>query len=82
MFKSTHTYKKIISCLGIVGYLEEDIKYRGLDLKKNLPLNFLYVYPKKESSFLRSYICQMMFPDNNHYIPCPKIFPIIIFIGI
>ena len=76
MFESTHTYKKIISCLGIVGYLEEDIKYRGLDLKKNLPLNFLYVYPKKESSFLRSYICQMMFPDNNHYIPCPKIFPL------
>ena len=27
MFDTLHTtYKKIISCLGIIGYLEEDIK--------------------------------------------------------
>ena len=68
------TYKKIISCLGIVGYLEEDIKKRGLNTKNNLPLNCLYAYPNIESTGLNSVLFQMMFPDNNHKIPCPKFF--------
>ena len=76
MFENPHTYKKIISCLGIIGYSEEDIKKRGLKSNKNLPLNCLYIYPKKELSNLNSFIYQMMFPDNNHYIPCPKFFAI------
>ena len=76
MFENPHTYKKIVSCLGIVGYLEEDIKKRGTKSNKNLPLNCLYVSPNKESSKLNPFIYQMMFPDNNHQIPCPKFFSI------
>ena len=70
------TYTKIISCLGIVGYLEEDIKKRGLNTTRNLPLNCLYAYPNKESTGFNSIVYQMMFPDNNHNIPCPKFFTI------
>ena len=76
MFENPHTYKKIVSCLGIVGYLEEDIKKRGTKTHKNLPLNCLYVCPNKDSSKLNPFIYQMMFPDNNHQIPCPKFFSI------
>ena len=76
MFENPHTYKKIVSCLGIVGYLEEDIKKRGTKTNKNLPLNCLYVCPNKDSSKLNPFIYQMMFPDNNHQIPCPKFFSI------
>ena len=68
------TYKNIISSLGIIGYLEEDIKKRGINTKKNLELNCLYAYPSKESSGLNPFIYQMMFPDDNHKIPCPKFF--------
>jgi len=75
MFDTLHTtYKKIISCIGVVGYLEEDIKRRGLNTNKNLPLNCLYAYPDIQSSSLNPFTYQMMFPDNNHQIPCPKFF--------
>ena len=68
------TYKKIISSVGIVGYLEEDIIKRGSNTKKNLQLNCLYAYPNKETCGLNPFIYQMMFPDDNHKIPCPKFF--------
>ena len=75
MFETLYsTYKNIISDLGIVGYLEEDIINRGLNIKNNLELNCLYAYPNKDSSFLNPFIYQMMFPDDNHKIPCPKFF--------
>ena len=75
MFDALHTtYKKIITCIGIIGYLEEDIKKRGLNINKNLPLNCLYAYPNKQSAGLTPLLFQMMFPDNNHQIPCPKFF--------
>jgi len=75
MFDTLHTtYKKIISCIGVIGYLEEDIKKRGANTNKNLPLNCLYAYPSKELSGLNPFTYQMMFPDNNHQIPCPKFF--------
>ena len=74
MFDNHHINKKIISCIGIVGYLEEDIKKRGLNTNENLPLYCLYAYPNKESVELDSVTYQMMFPDNNHQIPCPKFF--------
>ena len=77
MFDTLHTtYKKIISCLGIIGYLEEDIKKRGLNTNNNLPLNCLYAHPSKELAGLNEFTYQMMFPDNNHKIPCPKFFAI------
>ena len=75
MFDTLHTtYKKIISCIGIIGYLEEDIKKRGQNITKNLPLNCLYAYPSKEIACLNNLTYQMMFPDDNHKIPCPKFF--------
>ena len=75
MFETLHTtYKKIITCIGIVGYLEEDIIKRGVDTSKNLALNCLYAYPNKELSGLNTFTYQMMFPDNDHKIPCPKFF--------
>ena len=68
------TYENIISCIGIVGYLEEDIIKRGINNRKNLELNCLYAYPNKDIIGLNPFTYQMMFPDNNHKIPCPKFF--------
>ena len=45
-------YNYIISEIGIVGYLEEEIIKRGLDTETNLPLNLLYSFPSKESSII------------------------------
>ena len=67
-------YNYIISEIGIVGYLEEDIIKRGMDTETNLPLNLLYAFPNKESSDIGNLIFQMMFPDDNHNIQTPKFF--------
>ena len=75
MFDSLENiYSNIISEIGIVGYLEEDIIKRGLDTETNLPLNLLYSYPNKESNDLGSLTFQMMFPDDDHKIQTPKFF--------
>ena len=75
MFESTkNSYNNIISEIGIIGYLEEDIIKRGFDTETNLPLNLLYSYPNKESSEIRNLIFQMMFPDDDHKIQSPKFF--------
>ena len=75
MFDSSKKiYNNIISEIGIVGYLEEDIIKRGLDTDTNLPLNLLYSIPSKEASDIGSLIFQMMFPDDNHNIQTPKFF--------
>ena len=75
LFSTLHTtYKNIISCIGIIGYLEEDIIKRGINTDNNLQLNCLYAYPNKEVSYLNPFTYEMMFPDNNHKIPCPKFF--------
>ena len=82
MFDTLHTtYREIITCIGIVGYKESDIisnnnsnNKKNNSQKKNLPLNCLYAYPNKESAGLNPFIYEMMFPDNNHKIPCPKFF--------
>ena len=58
MFENPHNYKKIVSCLGIIGYSEEEIKKRGLKSEKNLPLECLYIFPKEESSNLNPFIFQ------------------------
>ena len=67
-------YNYIISEIGLVGYLEEDILKRGFDTDTNLPLNLLYSVPNKESSDIGNLIFQMMFPDDNHNIQTPKFF--------
>ena len=75
MFDSLESiYSNIISEIGIVGYLEEDIIKRGLDTETNLPLNLLYSFPNKESNDLGSLTFQMMFPDDDHKIQTPKFF--------
>ena len=68
------SFEKIVSNIGIIGYKEEDIKNRGIDFDKILPLNCLYIYPNEKHSWLNSFTYQMMFPDDNHKIPCPKFF--------
>ena len=75
MFDVLHsTFDKIVTSIGIIGYKEDDIKKRGLNISKNLPLNCLYSFPHEKQSWLSPFTFQMMFPDNNHKIPCPKFF--------
>ena len=68
-----NTYTNIIMEFGIVGYSEQDIIKRGVDSETNLPLNLLYLYPRKEKEDVEM-IFQMMFPDDDHKIPTPKFF--------
>ena len=68
------SYKKIISSLGIVGYLEEDIKNCKANEYNKLPLNCLYVFPSKNESTFNSLTYEMMFPSGDRYIDCPKYF--------
>ena len=75
MFDTLYTtYRDIVTCIGIVGYKESDIISNDNTLNKNLQLNCLYSYPDIESAGLNPFIYEMMFPDNNHKIPCPKFF--------
>ena len=76
MFGSSRVkYNNIISEIGIVGYLEEEIIKRGIDTDKNLPLHLLYSFPDKENNEINNnLIFQMMFPDDEHKIQTPKFF--------
>ena len=79
MFDVFHKYyEKIVSNIGIIGYKEEDIIKRGTKTDKILPLNCLYIFPKGKQEWLNPLTFQMMFPDNNHVIPCPKFFNLIL----
>ena len=66
--------EKIIYNIGIIGYNEDEVIKRGVNIKKNLPLHCLYIYPNDNKSWLNNLIFQMMFPDDNHQIQCPKFF--------
>ena len=69
------SYREIITSIGIVGYKESDIiSNNNSSHKKNFQLNCLYAYPNIESAGLDNLVYQMMFPDNNYKIPCPKFF--------
>ena len=75
MFDTLYTtYRDIISCIGIIGYNESDIISNKKTSQNNLKLNCLYAYPNKESAGLNPFVYEMMFPDNNYKIPCPKFF--------
>ena len=76
MFGSSRVkYNNIVSEIGIVGYLEEEIIKRGTDTEKNLPLHLLYSFPDKENNEINNnLIFQMMFPDDEHKIQTPKFF--------
>ena len=67
-------YKTIISNIGIIGYEEEDIiKCDNNDYNK-IPLNCLYAFPTKNESIFNSLIYEMMFPNGDRSIECPKFF--------
>ena len=66
--------EKIICNIGIIGYNEDEIKKRGLNIENNLSLHCLYIYPNDNHSWLNNLTFQMMFPDDNHQIQCPKFF--------
>ena len=77
MFDTLYTtYRDLVTSVGIVGYNESDIinNINNNNPSNNLTLNCLYAYPNKESAELNPFIYEMMFPDNNHKIPCPKFF--------
>ena len=79
MFDAFQTsFERIVSNIGIIGYKEEDIIKRGIKTNRILPLSCLYIYPKGKNRWLSPLIFQMMFPDNNHKIPCPKFFNLIL----
>ena len=67
-------YKKIISCIGIIGYNEEDIKNNNTNDYNKLPLNCLYSFPKNNDSAFNSLTYGMMFPNGDRSIECPKFF--------
>ena len=66
--------EKIICNIGIIGYNEDEIIKRGLNIENNLSLHCLYIYPNDNHSWLNNFTFQMMFPDDNHQIQCPKFF--------
>ena len=75
MFEALYsTYKNIVSNIGIIGYNEEDIIKRGNNINKNLELTCLFSYPTKDESSYNPVTYEMMFPDGNHKIECPKFF--------
>lgn len=47
--RSKSSYDNIVSEIGIVGYLEEDIINLVSKKEEKIPLNLLYSLPKKES---------------------------------
>ena len=51
MFKGPQPYKKLISCLGIVGYLEKDIKCKRIRFKKKFTFKMFICLSKKRIIF-------------------------------
>ena len=68
------SYKKIISNIGIIGYLEEDINNCNSNEYNKIPLNCLYAFPSKNESTFNSLTYEMMFPNGERYVDCPKFF--------
>ena len=68
------SYRNIISNIAIIGYLENEIIKRGNNTEKNLELTCLFAYPIYDENSYNSLTFDMMFPDGNHKIECPKFF--------
>ncbi len=64
----------IISNIAIIGYSENDIIERKNNINKKLKLTCLYSYPEFDKSSYNDMTYNMMFPDGNHTIECPKFF--------
>ena len=75
MFEKLYSsYRNIISNIAIIGYSENDIINRGNNLDKKLELTCLFSYPELDETSYNSLTYDMMFPDGNHKIECPKFF--------
>ena len=68
------TYRNIISNIAIIGYPENEIIKRGNNLEENLELTCLFAYPIYDENSYNPLTFEMMFPDGNHIIECPKFF--------
>ena len=67
-------YKNIISNIAILGYSESDIIARGINTSSQLELTCLFSYPEQDESSYNQMTYEMMFPDKNYNIECPKFF--------
>ena len=67
-------YKNIISNIAILGYSESDIIARGINTSSQLVLTCLFSYPEQDESSYNQMTYEMMFPDKNYNIECPKFF--------
>ena len=67
-------YKNIISNIAILGYSESDIIARGINTSSQLELTCLFSYPEQYESSYNQMTYEMMFPDKNYNIECPKFF--------
>ena len=75
MFDEYYTsYRNIISSIAIHGYEESAIISRGINTKTPLELTCLYSYPYSEEDEYNQPIYDMMFPDKDYNIECPKFF--------
>ena len=72
------SYKKIISAIAIIGYKEEDIINCTNNDYNKLPFNCLYIFPTKNNLTFDSIIYEMMFPNGDRYIECPKFFSLLL----
>ena len=68
------SYRNIISNIAIIGYSENDILNRGNNLNKQLELKCLFIYPNSDEKSYNELTYEMMFPEGNHKIECPKFF--------
>ena len=68
------SYKNIISNIAIVGYSETDIISRGIKTFEPLELTCLFSYPEPDEATYNQMTYEMMFPDKNYNIECPKFF--------
>ena len=68
------SYKNIISNIAILGYPESEIINRGINIVSQLELTCLFSYPEQDESSYNQMTYEMMFPDKNYTIECPKFF--------
>ena len=75
MFEENYSsYKNIISNIAILGYAESDIISRGINTTHPLELTCLFSYPSPDEFSYNQMTYDMMFPDKNYNIECPKFF--------
>ena len=75
MFDTNYSsYRNIISNIAILGYAESDIISRGINISLPLELTCLFSYPTQDDASYNSMTYEMMFPDKNYNVECPKFF--------